>query len=85
WEMVDLYAQAMTGRFGLLHDPQVMNDQLEAVDRLRAKEAQRIDITDAMLRSVREDLGIAQSNRRAAEFRQRVQSCETRLNSIAAP
>jgi hypothetical protein len=85
WDMVDLYAQAMTGRFGLLHDPEVMYDQLKAVDRLRAKEAQRADITGAFLRSAREDLGITKTERRAAEFRQRVESCETRLKAIAAP
>lgn len=85
WDMVDLYAQAMTGRFGLLHDPQVKNDQLKAVDRLRAKEAQRADITGAFLRDTREDLGVTKTERRAAEFRQKVESCETQLKAIAAP
>lgn len=61
------------------------NDQLKAVDRLRAKEAQRADITGAFLRSAREDLGITKTDRRAAEFRQRVESCEAGLKAIGAP
>lgn len=85
WELVDLYAQAMSGRFGRLDDPAVANDQLKAADRLRANELRRSDITRALLSTSLTNLGTSPSTDRAAEFRQRVHDCEASVNAIASP
>lgn len=85
WELFDLWAEAMTGRFRGLSDPGVRNDLLKTADRLRGNEARRADITGAFLKSSREDLGLEPATSRAAEFRKRVKDCEAGLRTIAAP
>lgn len=84
WELVDLYSQAMAGRFGRLTEPAVASDELKTIDRLRANEARRADITEAFLRTSRESLGILPSTERAAEFRKVVQDCEAKLKTVPA-
>lgn len=84
WELVDLYSQAMAGRFGHLSEPTVANDELKAADRLRANEARRADITEAFLRTSRDSLGLLPSTERAAEFRKVTQDCEANLKTVPA-
>jgi hypothetical protein len=84
WELVDLYSQAMAGRFGHLTEPSVASDELKSADRLRANESRRADITEAFLRSSRDSLGILPSTERAAEFRKVVQDCEAMLKTVPA-
>ncbi len=84
WEMIDLYSEAMAGRFGRLGDEGVANDQLKAGDRLRANEARREDITGALLTASRR-LGVSPSPERAEEFRAKVRVCEAGLAAIGAP
>jgi hypothetical protein len=84
WELVDLYSEAMAGRFGHLNEPTVANDELKTADRLRANEARRADITEAFLRTSRESLGILPATERAAEFRKVVQDCEAKLRTVPA-
>jgi hypothetical protein len=83
WELGDLYSQVMAGRFGRLTDAAVAAADLGMVDRLRANEVRRADITEAFLRLSRESLGVLPSAERAEEFRKVVQGCETKLK--AAP
>ena len=85
WELVDHYAEAMSGRFGRLEDPAVANDQLKAADRLEAGEARRDVIAKMLLSTSRANLDTTPSTDRAAEFRQTVQACEGRVNAIARP
>jgi hypothetical protein len=85
WQLIDLYGEAMSGRFGGLEDAAVANDQLKAADRLKVNEARQIDISEALLRTARANLGTTPSPDRAAEFRQKVQSCEASVNSITPP
>jgi hypothetical protein len=85
WELFDLWAEAMTGRFGGLSDPGVRNDLLKTADRLRGNESRRADITGAFLKSSREDLGIEPTTDRAAEFRKRVEDCDAGLRTIPVP
>ncbi|MDE2489166.1 MAG: hypothetical protein KGO51_17375 [Alphaproteobacteria bacterium] len=82
WELVDLYSEAMAGRFGRLTEPSVASDELKTADRLRANEARRADITRAFLTTSRESLGIQPSTERAAEFRSAVQDCEAKLKTL---
>jgi hypothetical protein len=82
WELVDLYSEAMAGRFGRLTEPSVANDELKTADRLRANEARRADITQAFLTTARENLRIQPSTARAAEFRSVVQDCEAKLKTL---
>lgn len=82
WELVDLYSEAMAGRFGRLTEPSVANDELKTADRLRANEARRADITQSFLDSSRQSLRLLPSADRAAEFRKVVQDCETKLQSV---
>jgi hypothetical protein len=85
WDSFDLYAAAMSGRFGNLKNPAVANDLLKAADRLRAHEWRRNDLSQALLRTSRASLGVAPSTERAEEFRQRARSCEAGLNAVAQP
>jgi len=83
WELVDLYSQVMAGRFGRLADAGAASAGLVMVDRLRANEARRADITEAFLRLSNESLGVRPSSERADEFRKVVSDCEGKLSSLA--
>lgn len=85
WALVDLYAEAMSGRIGHLDDPGVANEQLKVADRLQANEGRAKLIGDAFLRSSRSNLGLRPAADRAAEFRQRAAECEANVNSIIRP
>ncbi len=85
WELFDLYAEAMSGRFGRLDSPAVASEALRLVDRLRANEARRADITGALLRNSRISLGVVPSTARAAEFRAKVRDCEAAVSAIPLP
>jgi hypothetical protein len=80
---VDLYSQVMAGRFGRLADAGAASAGLVMVDRLRANEARRADITEAFLRLSNESLGVRPSSERADEFRKVVSDCEGKLSSLA--
>jgi len=82
WELVDLYSQVMAGRFGRLADAGAASADLVMVDRLRANEARRADITEAFLRMSNETLGVRPSSERADEFRKVVSDCEAKLRSL---
>ena len=83
WELVDLYSQVMAGRFGRLADAGAASAGLVMVDRLRANEARRADITEAFLRLSNGSLGVRPSSERADEFRKVVSDCEGKLSSLA--
>lgn len=85
WQLVDLYAEAMSGRIGRLDDPAVAYDELKVADRLKANEGRAGDIGDAMLRTSFSNLGLGPSADRAVAFRQRWHACEVSLNSISLP
>lgn len=82
--VADQYAEAMTGRFGQPQDPQVVNTQLVAVDKIRSEEAQRLDISETLLRTARQSLNIEPSTARQAEFERRVTSCRDAVHSVNA-
>lgn len=82
WELVDLYSQVMAGRFGRLTDAGVASADLVMIDRLRANEARRADITQAFLRSSKESLGVLPSSDRADEFRKAASDCEAKLQTV---
>jgi hypothetical protein len=84
WALTDLYGEAMAGRFARLDDAGVRNDQLKTIDRLRANEARRADITDGLLRRARADLGVVASADRATDFAKRVRACEAGVAAVAA-
>ena len=81
WELVDLYSQVMAGRFGRLADAGAASADLVMIDRLRANEARRADITEAFLRSSKETLGVGPSSDRADEFHKAVTDCEAKLRT----
>ena len=78
----DHYAEAMTGRFGLAHDPQVVNAQLVALDKIRREEAQRLDISATLLRTSSENLNLTPATTREMEFQNRVNSCQDGLRTV---
>lgn len=80
--VADQYAEAMTGRFGQPRDPQVVNSQLVAVDKIRTDEAQRLDISETLLRTARQSLHLEASTARQAEFEKRAKSCRESLRSV---
>lgn len=80
--VADQYAEAMTGRFGQPQDPQVVNTQLVAVDKVRTEEAQRLDISETLLRTARQSLDLVPSTARQAEFQKRVTSCQDAVRSV---
>jgi hypothetical protein len=82
--VADHYAEAMTGRFGLPRDPQVVNAQLVAVDKIRREEAQRLDISETLVRTSRQNLHLTPSTTRQTEFQNRVNSCQDGLHSLNA-
>jgi hypothetical protein len=82
--VADHYAEAMTGRFGLTHDAQVVNAQLVALDKIRMEEAQRLDISETLVRISRESLNLMPSTTREMEFQNRVKSCQDGLRSVNA-
>ena len=83
WELVDLYSQVMAGRFGRLTDAGIASANLALIDRLRANEARRADITEALLKSSKESLGVSPSSERSDEFRKVVSDCEAKLRTAA--
>ena len=82
--MADHYAEAMTGRFGLPHDPQVINSQLVAVGKIRNEEAQRLDISETLVITARQSLKLTPSTTREVEFQNKVKSCQDGLRSVSA-
>jgi hypothetical protein len=82
--VADHYAEALTGRFGLPRDPQVINTQLVAIDKLRNEEAGRLDISATLVRTSRQSLDITPSTTREVEFQNRVKSCQDGLRSVNA-
>lgn len=82
--VADHYAEAMTGRFALAQDAQVVNAQLVALDKIRMEEAQRLDISETLLRTSRQSLNLMPSTTREVEFQNRVKSCEDGLRSLNA-
>ncbi|MBS0373265.1 MAG: hypothetical protein JSR73_01685 [Proteobacteria bacterium] len=80
--VADHYAEAMTGRFGLTRDAQVLNSQLTALDKIRSEEAQRLDISETLVRTSRESLNLVPSTTREVEFQTRVKSCQDGLRSV---
>jgi hypothetical protein len=80
--LADHYAEAMTGRFGLTHDAQVLNAQLVALDKIRREEAQRLDISETLVRTSRQSLNLMPSTTREMEFQNRVKSCQDGLRSV---
>jgi hypothetical protein len=83
WELMDLYSQVMAGRFGRLTDAGSASADLVMIDRLRANEARRTDITEAFLRSSNDSLGVRPSSERADEFRKVVSDCEAKLRTVS--
>jgi hypothetical protein len=66
--VADHYAEAMIGRFGLPHEPQVLSAQLVAIDKIRREEAQRLDISETLLRTSRQSLSLTPATARETEF-----------------
>ena len=81
-QLADHYAEAMIGRFGLPSDPQVVSAQLVAIDKIRGVEAQRLDISDTLVRTSSQSLDLTPATTRQAEFRNRVKACEEHLRSL---
>lgn len=80
--VADHYAEAMIGRFGLPHEPQVLSAQLVAIDKIRREEAQRLDISETLLRTSRQSLNLTPATAREREFQNRVKSCQDALRSV---
>jgi len=76
------YAEAMVGRFGLPHDAQVLSAQLVAIDKIRREEAQRLDISETLVRTSRQSLNLTPATAREVEFQSRVKSCQDALRSV---
>lgn len=81
--LADHYAEAMIGRFGLPRDPQVVSAQLVAIDKIRREEAQRLDISDTLVRTSRQSLNLTPATARDAEFQNRVKACQDSLRSLS--
>jgi hypothetical protein len=82
-QLADHYAEAMIGRFGLPRDPQVVSAQLVAVEKIRTVEAQRLDISDTLVRTSSQSLDLAPATTREAEFRNRVKACQESIHSLS--
>jgi hypothetical protein len=82
-QLADHYAEAMIGRFGLPHDPQVVSAQLVAIDKIRREEAQRLDISETLVRTSSQSLGLTPATTRQAEFHGKIKACQESIHSIS--
>jgi hypothetical protein len=82
YELIDLYGQSWTGRFGHLDNPVVATELIRFVDQIRVNETRRFNITRSLLTAAQDRLNVKAPSDALAQAQKEASECEAMLNAI---